>query len=245
MHHFVTEMCTHVHISITKWVVRCGLWEWCIMWVVKYIYSMLFRVFITKCSSYNQPYNRIQWGKFNLTSHTSNEINHENEKTTCMVICTHHNWPWQMQENLLISRVKTPAIAGDLVPLIKNLGAFVRTRSEGCVLYNDCIGNIKKLTYFNRPDFPFPSPSNNTLKAIDRTTWPCEVWLLPPWTRSLRRLWNSHVRSNMFKWRYAQRSVIGLSRAVTRWAMDANTCSNTGLHLFFEHHMGTDKLTRW
>ena len=147
-----------------------------------------------------------------------------------------------MQENLVISRVKTPAIAGDLVPLIKNLSAFVRTRSEGCVLYNDCIGNVKKLTYFNRPDFPFPSLSNDNLTAIDRITWPCEVSRLPPRTRSLRRLWNSHVRSNMFKWRYAQRSVIGLSRAVTRWAMDANTCSNTVLHLFLA---ATKQLYEW
>ena len=33
MHHFVTEMCTHVHISVTKWcnmgycLMHCGIWE--------------------------------------------------------------------------------------------------------------------------------------------------------------------------------------------------------------------------
>ena len=33
MHHFVTEMCTHVHISVTKWcIVGCttgALWDLC------------------------------------------------------------------------------------------------------------------------------------------------------------------------------------------------------------------------
>ena len=49
MQHFITEMCTHVHISITKWCIvgygtkslwdmglsHCGIWDWCIvrLWI--------------------------------------------------------------------------------------------------------------------------------------------------------------------------------------------------------------------
>ena len=30
VHHFVTEMCTNVHISVTKWCI-VGIWNWCIV----------------------------------------------------------------------------------------------------------------------------------------------------------------------------------------------------------------------
>ena len=38
----------------------------------------------------------------------------------------------------------------------------------GCVLYNDYHQNIEK-KYFNRPNFPFPSLSNNTMAEADGT----------------------------------------------------------------------------
>ena len=62
------------------------------------------------------------------------------------IIRTYHDWPSQMHENWLISRVKTRA-------------------------------KYRK-TYFNRPNFPFPSLSSNTLAEWDRTIWSCLVWLL-------------------------------------------------------------------
>ena len=37
MYHFGTEMCTHVHISITKWCI-VGLWDWCIVGFVRLAY---------------------------------------------------------------------------------------------------------------------------------------------------------------------------------------------------------------
>ena len=43
---------------------------------------------------------------------------------------------------------------------------------DGCVLYNDYHQNIEK-TYFNRPNFPFPSLSSNTLVERDGTIWSC------------------------------------------------------------------------
>ena len=46
MHHFVAEMCTHVHISVTKWCIvghgtdalwDCGKWDWCIVRYVQQV----------------------------------------------------------------------------------------------------------------------------------------------------------------------------------------------------------------
>ena len=36
LHRFVTEMCTHVHISVTK-MVHCGIWDWCIAGFVQQV----------------------------------------------------------------------------------------------------------------------------------------------------------------------------------------------------------------
>ena len=38
LHHFVTEICTHVHISVTKWCILVGM-ELCIVWFVQRVYS--------------------------------------------------------------------------------------------------------------------------------------------------------------------------------------------------------------
>ena len=62
-------------------------------------------------------------------------------------IRTHHDWPLQMYENLLISRVKTRAIASVLTP-----GGGMR---DGCVLYNDYHKNIEKCILIGRI-FSFP-----------------------------------------------------------------------------------------
>ena len=38
MHLFVTEMCTHVHISVTKCYINCGMWHSCILGFVRWVY---------------------------------------------------------------------------------------------------------------------------------------------------------------------------------------------------------------
>ena len=40
MHHFVTEICSHVHISVTK-VLPYGIFVWCIVGSVRWIYSSI------------------------------------------------------------------------------------------------------------------------------------------------------------------------------------------------------------
>ena len=58
MHHFVTEMCTRMHISVTEscivgygtgalWgahlcnrLVHCGIWDWCIVGFVRWVYYL-------------------------------------------------------------------------------------------------------------------------------------------------------------------------------------------------------------
>ena len=43
MHHFVTEMCTYVHISVTKWCIKmehCGIFFWCIVGFVRWFYRV-------------------------------------------------------------------------------------------------------------------------------------------------------------------------------------------------------------
>ena len=38
MHNFVTEICTHVNISVIYNIVRCGIWDWCIVRFVQQVY---------------------------------------------------------------------------------------------------------------------------------------------------------------------------------------------------------------
>ena len=38
MHHFVTEMCTYVHISVAKWCIVRYAGDWCIVGFVQQIY---------------------------------------------------------------------------------------------------------------------------------------------------------------------------------------------------------------
>ena len=38
MHHFVTEIWTHVLISVTKWCIDNGISDWCIVGFVRWVY---------------------------------------------------------------------------------------------------------------------------------------------------------------------------------------------------------------
>ena len=84
------------------------------------------------------------------------------------LIWTHHDWPSQMHANLLISRVKTRAIASVLTPLINKFECICEGYVMG-VYYIMIIIKISKKTYFNGQNFPFPSLSDNTLAERDGT----------------------------------------------------------------------------
>ena len=64
----------------------------------------------------------------------------------CCCIRTHHDGPSQMHENLLLSRVKSQAMASVLAPLIKTFSCICEGHADydGCVLYNDYHQNIEK-----------------------------------------------------------------------------------------------------
>ena len=53
MHHFVTEMCTQVHIAVTTEMMHCGIWDWCIMGFVNLVYSDM--SFFAKWVNYDTP----------------------------------------------------------------------------------------------------------------------------------------------------------------------------------------------
>ena len=63
-------------------------------------------------------------------------------------IRTHHDWPSQMHENLLISRAKTRAIVSVLTPLINKIECICEGHAWWvciiCVLNNEYHQNIKK-----------------------------------------------------------------------------------------------------
>ena len=50
MHHFVTEICTHMHISVKK-KVHCGIWDWYIVVFVRWIYSQTFVIELKSCKT--------------------------------------------------------------------------------------------------------------------------------------------------------------------------------------------------
>ena len=92
-------------------------------------------------------------------------------------IRTHHDWPSQIHENVLITRVKTRVVANVWTPLINKFECICEGHATG-VYYIMIIIKISKKTYF-RPNFPFPSLLNKTLAERYGTIWSCLVWLLP------------------------------------------------------------------
>ena len=96
----------------------------------------------------------------------------------------------------------------------------MRAGYDRCVLYNDYHQNIKK-TYFNRPQFPWPSM---TVKVHSSGNWRNHFvvfgWAVPLADALLWPLWNAHVQAAIL-WKPAQQNIKnrGQSRFCnTTWA---------------------------
>ena len=118
----------------------------------------------------------------------------------CSMTRTYRDWPSQCTK--ICCRVKPRAIASVLTALINNFECIGEGRMRWvCINWSLSSNYFKKRIWIDHI-FSFPSLSNNALVAIDRTTWPCLLWLLPLRTHSLWRLLNSHMG---FKWHQVQR----------------------------------------
>ena len=130
-------------------------------------------------------------------------------------IRTHHDWPSQMDEHVLISRVKTRALASVSTPLIKSLSAFVRAMRDGCVLY-DYHQNIEKILILIDRIFHFRRCQvilwQNQMEPFDCAWFGC-----CPSGRIPSDDYGIPTCNWRAKWRQAQRWTLGLPKQ-TEWA---------------------------